>query len=190
MTRRSKILSAPALGAALLALATAFSGCEVFEFEMRAVADTAELYSLARPEFVGRPSAFDFWWPQVRVLEEAKGRDSEVASFDAAFTELDGEPVLLPAGMFQTFQISPGIAVIGRNANYDTYDEAPDEGYITDEPVELEEGVLYVVKSRRVNGTCVRYAKFEVLELDPEGVVEFQFFRNDRCNDRLLVEED
>lgn len=190
MKRLPKRLSAPVLGVVILATALPFAGCEVFELEMRPFADTTELFSLARPEFLGRPSAFDFWNAAPRVIETAKFRDSDVANFDLAFSELDGEFVVLPAGVFQTISTTPGVQAARPGVPFVDVVEAPDTGYVTSVPVPIDTGVVYIVRTRTVGGTCTRYAKFEVLELDPAGVIEFEYFRNDRCNDRLITYED
>lgn len=191
MRRPSKFPSAPVLGVALLASALPFVGCDEFEIELLPVVDSAQLYSLARPEYTGFPSGFDFFGPTRIVVEEAKL--GSVTDFDMAFSEIGGDFVMLPAGVFQSFGITPGIAPDSTGAAFDEYERAPSEGYVTAEPVIVEVGRVYAVRSRAVrlaSGPCTRYGKFEVFDLDPEGIVQFRFFRNNRCNDRLVIDND
>ncbi|MEJ2502960.1 MAG: hypothetical protein P8177_06530 [Gemmatimonadota bacterium] len=191
MRRPSKILTAPIVGVAVLVSALPFVGCDEYEIALLPVVDSVRLYSLARPEYTGFYSAFDFFSPTRVVVEQAKL--GAVTDFDMAFSEMDGQFVMLPAGIFQTFDITPGMIRIDGGVAFDEYDEAPSDGYVTDEPVPLEVDALYVVRSRAVqlsSGPCTRYGKFQVKTLDPEGTVEFRFLRNNRCNDRLVTEED
>lgn len=186
MKRPFRTTSGPALGLLLITVgASLTTGCDPYEPTLLPFGDTISLYSLARPEFVGFPSAFDFYAPQPVVLESIRPRGPE--DFDVAFTEDDGGFVFLPAGVFETFSIRPGVYRVTSGETFEELDTAPREGYVDEEPVPLDEGGLYVVRTRRVSGTCSRYAKFEVLDLDPDGVLEFRFLRNNLCNDRTLI---
>jgi hypothetical protein len=102
---------------------------------------------------------------------------------------VDGEFVALPAGMFDTFQINPGIQRDTTGVAFEALTRAPKDGYITQAAVPLEVGALYVVRTRRSPTGCTQYAKFEVLDLDPDGILEFVFLRNNLCNDRSLSAE-
>lgn len=186
MTPRSKRFARPFLGLLLAVPVLASTACEGFEPTRLPVGDTVSLYSLARPEYIGRHSAFDFATPRAVVVEQPK---SSFSDFDVAFSEADGEFVALPAGVFETFSIEPGIAVDSSGALFETLERAPSDGYVTDRPVPLEEDRLYIVRTRQ-QGICSQYAKFEVLELDPEGVIEFRFLRNNLCNDRSLADNE
>lgn len=187
MKRVFAIFSGPLLGLLLLAVTLPSLGCEAFEPEMFPVGDTVVLHSLARTEYIGEWSGYDFATPQPVVVERPREQQFEI--FDAAFSEQDGEFVMLPAGMFESFQITPGIAVDSSGVTFEGLEEAPREGYVTDAPVRLREGPVYLVRTRRLNG-CTRYAKFEVLDLDPDGILEFRFLRNNLCNDRTLTDVD
>lgn len=175
----------PLFGLLLLVSVLPSAGCETFEPMMSPQGDTVVLYSLARPEFISLPAGFDFFTPQRVVIEEPKDR---FANFDAAFSELDGEFVLLPAGLFETFEINPGIAVDSSGVSFEDLTQAPSGGYVTEEAVPLREGRIYVVRTRAEQGSCSRYAKAEVVELAPEGVLELRFLRNNLCNDRTLTD--
>jgi hypothetical protein len=185
MKRPLRTVSGPILGLLVIAVTVpSMAGCDPFEPRMLPLGDTVSLYSLARPEYIGRPSAFDFYSPVSVVLESLRARGPD--DFDVAFTEADGQFLFLPAGLFETFSIRPGVVRITSGESFEALEVAPSEGYVTEESVPLEAGGLYAVRSRDV-GACSRYAKFEVLDLDPDGVVEFRFLRNNLCNDRTLT---
>jgi hypothetical protein len=179
------LLAGPGLGLLLLIPLLSQAGCEGYEPPRFPVGDTVELYSLARPEYIGERSGFDFISPQSVVIEQPKTGDYR--NFDVAFSELDGTFVLLPAGMFENFDIQPGVATV--TGSFEGLDEAPGDGYVTDEAIPIREGALFAVRSRS-SGACSRYAKMEVLALDPDGILEFRFLRNNLCNDRTLTDVD
>lgn len=75
-------------------------------------------------------------------------------------------------------------------ASFEGLEEAPAEGYVTDEPVPIDPGAVYAVRSRqdpRVGIQCRRYGKLEVTEVDPAaGTVEFRHLVNPNCEERNL----
>lgn len=164
------------------------TGCDdAFDFNWILQVDTAVVYSLARPEYLDRESAYDFGpGGGPRVVEVPAATPLR---WDLAFSEEDGEFVVLPAGLFQGFDIEPGIQEDTTGVSFDELDLAPRDGYTTDASYPLREGGLYVVKSRRDFRRCNHYAKFEVLRLDPVGIIEFQSVENPLCNDRELIPE-
>jgi hypothetical protein len=183
MRLSSTSVSGPVLGLLILVSILPSAGCDSVEPPMFPVGDTVVLYSLARAEYIGYASAFDFRTPQAVVVEQPKG--SDFAAFDVAFSELDGDFVLLPAGLFESFGTAPGIAVDESGVSFEELSRAPSEGYVTDAAVPLGEGPVYVIRTRS-SGACSQYAKMEVLELAADGVLEFRFLRNNLCNDRTL----
>ncbi|MFW6330663.1 MAG: hypothetical protein ACOC3J_02955 [Gemmatimonadota bacterium] len=187
MRRRFLTLLSPVSGLLLLALALPNLACEGYEPTPFPVGDTAVLYSLARAEYIGERSGFDFATPQAVIVERAK--QGVPADFDVAFSEIEGEFVMLPAGLFEGMGVDPGIAVDSSGALFERLDRAPSQGYVTDEAVPLRLDRVYFVRTRNQNG-CRRYAKFEVLDLDPAGILEFRFLRNNLCNDRGLPDVD
>ncbi len=187
MRPTSKSLAGPLIGLLILVSILPSAGCDSVEPTMFPVGDTVVLYSLARAEYIGHASAFDFRTPQAVVVERPKGAD--FADFDVAFSEVDGDFVLLPAGLFESFGTEPGIAVDESGVLFEELSRAPSEGYITDAAVPLREGPVYVIRTRSRNA-CSQYAKMEVLELDPDGILEFRFLRNNLCNDRALEPAD
>lgn len=190
MKRRFSTISAPIFGVLLLLTAVPLTqGCETFELRWTPITDTVTLYSLARPEFVDLPGAFDFYSRRPIVVEQPTVGDP--ATFDLGLSEDGGDFVFLPAGLFATFEINPGVVAIDSpGVTFDNLAVAPPDGYVTDEPVVLELGVVYAVRTRRDRGGCARYGKFEILDMDPAGVVEFRQIRNNLCNDRELIPPD
>lgn len=186
MKPRFSSISGPVLGLLIAAaVIPASTACDGFELQWMAFEDTVSLYSLARPEFIDRESAFDVYNRRPVVVDIPK--PGNPADFDLAVSEQDGEFVFLPAGMFATFGITPGIAIDSSGASFEELEEAPNEGYTTDAPVPIRAGGLYTVRTRSVQGGCSRYGKLEVLEVDPQGIVEFRQVRNSLCNDRGLI---
>jgi hypothetical protein len=169
----------------VLVALTAAAACDTFEPTWFGVADRPVLYSLARAEFMGMASAYDFIGQRPVIVELPKSQDPY--DFDMAVTEIDGEFHVLPAGLFEGFPIRPGIAIDSTGTTFDTMDRAPRDGYVTDRALPLRTGWVYAVQTRRDFRGCNMYAKFEVVDLDPDGIVELRALRNPLCNDRNLV---
>ncbi len=145
--------------------------------------DTVELFSLARPEHVDRPSAYNMTGRIEVVVDRPKLNPSD---FDFAVSENDaGEFLLLPAGVFADFDVRPGI--IDTTATFDGLTRAPRDGYTVDEPVVADSNTVYVVRSSQARNGCFFYGKIEVLELDPAGSVTIRALTNPNCSDRSLV---
>lgn len=187
MKRRFPSIAGPILGLLILVTVVPLStACEGFEFEWVAVEDTVTLYSLARPEYADLPAAFDFISRNRVVVDRPMSGDPFV--FDMAFSEQDGEMVLLPAGLFETFSINPGIAIDSSGTTFEELAEAPREGYVTDAAVPVRTDVIYTIRTRQDGSGCRRYGKFEVVETDPQGILIFRQIRNQLCNDRGLID--
>lgn len=189
MTHRFLTVSGPLLGLLILVSALPFAGCDAFEPPRFPVGDTVALFSLARADYIGEQSGFDFITPRAVVVERPRGPQEEQSDFDVAFSELDGQFVLLPGGLFESYTIEPGLVEAESGVSFENVEEAPSEGFVTDEPVVLREGSVLIIRTRQ-QGTCARYAKVEILDLDPTGVLEFRYLRNNLCNDRTLTELD
>lgn len=186
MKRRFSTIAGPVLGLLVLAVTLPLGmACEGFEFQWTAIEDTVTLYSLARTEYTDQPAAFDFYNRMPVVVEQPIGSDPMI--FDMALSEEDGAMVLLPAGVFATFTIEPGIAMDSSGTSFHDLAVAPRDGYVTDAPVPVRTDVVYTVRTRRDGGGCSRYGKFEILEADPQGVITFRQIRNNLCNDRELI---
>jgi hypothetical protein len=164
---------------------TPLAACDAFEPAWFDFMDEVELHSLARAEFIGQPSGYDFIQQRPVVVEQPKLHDPY--DFDLAVTEIDGVFYALPAGMFEGFPIEPGIAVDSSGTELDDVRQAPREGYVTDAPVPLRTDWVYIVQIRRDQAGCQRYGKFDVAALGEDGTVELRTIRNPLCNDRNLV---
>ncbi len=176
------------IGALALVCAVAIlplDGCNGYQDTWLVPEDTVSLYSLARPELLDRPSAYDFISYSAVVVESTARLDPR--GFDMAVSELDGAFVALPSGMFQNFDIAPGIAVDSSGTSWDDLVLAPRDGYVTDSAVPLRTGWLYAVKSRRDRAGCNHYGKFQVLNIATTGEVELRVAANTFCNRRDLL---
>jgi hypothetical protein len=189
MKPRFSTIVGPVLGL-LLAATVPLTGCEGFQFQWVAIEDSVTLYSLARTEYMAQPGAYDFYSRTPVVVEETYRGDPEI--FDMALSEQAGELVLLPAGLFATLDINPGIAMDSSGTTFEELAKAPRDGYVTDSPVPVRTDVIYTVRTRTDRSGCSRYGKFQILEADPQGVLTFRQIRNNLCNDRELIppEED
>jgi hypothetical protein len=169
-----------------IATATAFiAGCDddLGIERVAVVQDTVVLYSLARADRVGLPSAFDFFYLQAMRVEHA----SATGNWDVALSESNGRFVLVPPGVFTGLDLRAGIASAGGTA-FENLTEAPgeDAAYVREQTVPLQEGVAYVVRSRRLDA-CSVYAKLRLLQQDVvEGSVRFEYLANPNCGDRGL----
>lgn len=180
------------IAAAVLLWSLPACGDNPFEVTWTANPDTALLYSLARPE-LNLPSAFDFVPSRRRTVEvEAPGA---TGNWDLALDTRDGTLVFVPPGELGIAS-DAGIATIP-GLNLDELEEAPSDSaaYAMEEPVPVELGTAYVVRTRRSQGgfrrTCSYFAEFELVEVNPEvGTVRFVYDTNPKCNDRSLVPDE
>lgn len=182
MKPRFQTVSGPVLGLLALLLILPSAGCDPVDPEMFPEGDTLVLYSLARAEYIGELSAIDVYL-SVRPVVVAQAGPTSDPTFDFAFSEVDGEFVFLPVGVFEGYGADAGIQQV--TGMFETLDRAPGDEYITDEAVPLVEDGLYVLRSRSVS-SCRRYAKVEVLDLDPDGLLELRYLWSNLCNDRSL----
>ncbi|NIP59737.1 MAG: hypothetical protein GWM92_04095 [Gemmatimonadetes bacterium] len=174
-----------------LAVATRLAACggDPFTPRWNENADTVVIYSLARPE-INLASAFDFAGRQP-VEVQAPGA---TGSWDVALDTRDGQLVLLPPGAL-SIESDAGIARVG-GAAFAEVEEAPRDtaAFVRDQPVPVETGTVYVVRTRLTRSTfrlCNRYAKFEPLSVSPgTGSLTFVFDTNPLCDDRRLVPPD
>jgi hypothetical protein len=185
MKRFSGVRPSPLAGLVLLAATIPNLACDTFEPTWFGIPTEASLHSLARAEFVGLESAYDFVGQRPVIVEQPKFQDPY--DFDIALTEIDGEFHVLPAGMFEGFPIEPGVLADSSGTTFEQLTTAPREGYVTDEPIPLRTGWVYAVQTRRDFRGCRMYGKFEVVSLDPAGIAVIRALRNPLCNDRNLV---
>lgn len=171
-----------------VALALTLVACDddPFRIDWEVAPDTILLYSLARPE-LGLPSAYNFNRRQFIEIE-APGA---TGSWDLALDTQDDELVfLVPGAMGLTSRAR--IATLDGIA-FEDLREAPADSsaYVSDVPVPVELGPIYVVQTGETTSRgirCVYYAKLEALESDVElGTLRFVYDSNPVCNSRDLV---
>ena len=161
-------------------------GADPYEVPWTANVDTVHLFALSRPE-PNLASAFDFYNRSGRALEAA----TTGTRWDLVVDEGDGAFRWLPPGAL-------GVSSDARLATLEgeTFDEAvlaPTDTahYVGDAPIPIRLGEVYVVRTRRFQGSfssCNYFGKIEVLETDPLlGIVRFRFDVNPVCNNRDLV---
>ena len=185
-SRRSR--AALSLVGALCMLVTA-TACDddPFAFNWTDNPDTVLLYSMARPE-LGLVSAYSF----------SEGLELEVevpgvaGQWDMAVDTRGGKIVLLPPPVLGIFTEAE-IATF-EDTRLEDITEAPSDSlrYVSDEPVVVEFGNVYVVKTNRSPGSfgrsCRYHSKLEAVDIDPEGgTFIFRHVTNPVCNDRDLV---
>jgi hypothetical protein len=179
----------PPVAAAVAVLSVALVACgdDPFSFNWDPTPDTVLLYSLARPE-LNLVSGFAFL-QRTPIRIESPGASG---SWDAAVDTRDGRIVLLPPG---------ALGVVGaarittlEDLTLEDVRRAPSDTlvYVADEPVPVDMGNVYVVKTNRAAGSfgssCVYYAKLAPVEIDPVGgTLRFEFVTNPVCNSQDLV---
>lgn len=183
---------AAALSFLLVPLAAALAGCgdDLLNPRWTAAPDTALLYSLARPE-LNLPSGFNFTARRT-VLVEAPGA---TGNWDLALDTREEGLVLLPPGALNINSRARITTLPG--LEFDEVREAPTDStlYSTDEPVPVQDDVVYVIRTDQGADTfgrrCVFYAKMEPVSLDVEtGTLRFLYDTNPICNDPRLVPPD
>lgn len=172
----------------VLLLASAACDDDPFGFQdWSARPDTVLVYSLDRPE-LNLPSGYNF---NRRTLHRVEAANSS-GQWDIAVGTENGQLVLLPPRALG-IDTRAGIAPLP-DRSYDEIREAPGDtaSYVTAEPVPVEVGQLYVIRTNQAPGQfgqrCFWYAKMEPLEADPElGFLRFRLDSNPVCNNRDLV---
>ena len=165
-------------------------GTDPFRLQWFQEPDTALIYSLSRPE-LNLASAFNFVG-RVALEIEAPGSTGQ---WDILLDHRDGRLVLMPPGAIGILSsakiaVFPGMTFNDvRKAPRDTAD------YVSDQPVSLEAGTVYVVQTHRDRDrfglSCLFYAKLEPIEIDEAaGTLTFVFDSNPLCNDLDLIPPD
>jgi hypothetical protein len=153
--------------------------------------DTTMIYSASRPEYLGRPSAYDF----VGLRRVAIEGSTETGAWDVMLLDANGSLALLPAGALPGITSRAGIARVQATTLAEVREAPRDTAAFVTTGTVLEPGAIYVVRSRREIcfgfGSGVRYAKIQVVALDPAaGTFRFAVVRNPICNNRSLVPPD
>jgi len=169
-------------------LVVVLSGCGDDPFQQRWFSNTrtASLYSLSRPE-LNLPSAFGLYDGQSYRVEVA----GSTGRWDLAFDLIGGAPVLLPPGALGVTGEARIIPLPGEN--FDTIERAPAdlELYSSSQPVPVQLGQLYVVRTNQQIGPfgtrCTYFGKLVVDELDlARARLTFRYDVNPICNSRRL----
>jgi hypothetical protein len=153
-----------------------------------AVDDTATLYSLSRPEYVGKPSAYNFTSSGAGpVVVEAPGYTNQ---WNIAIVDGTDGLELAPAGTFDGVTAKPALTrIMTAGETFDNLAAAPSDTKLYTDSTRLPavEGGLYVVRTRQIS-SCVYYAKFELLSVDQQaGTVKLVATGDPYCNDRALI---
>ena len=180
---------APRVAAVAAGLAMALTACgdDPFTFRWSDAPDTAQIFSIARPE-LNAASGFSFYDGLAFAIElpVATGR------WDVALDTEGGSLVLLPPGAL-------GITSRARIAalpatSYSDVTEAPADTllYEANDPVPVVAGTIYVIRTNlrpgSFNSSCTYYAKMEPIDIDlAGGSLTFQYITSPICNSRDLI---
>lgn len=111
--------------------------------------------------------------------------------WDIAFATVDGEPVWLPRGYFQSLEVEAGIVALERS--FEEVERVPEDKavYEAREPVPAEVGRVYAIRSRADPGLtfpCHVHAKLAIdaIEGDPPRV-RFRILWNPNCDDQNVT---
>jgi hypothetical protein len=143
--------------------------------------DTLTLFALEGTP-ITTPSAFSIIGVAVRT--------DATTEFEFAFNRLaDGRAVFLPRavlGLPSASGADPGLQP--RPESFDAIEEAPSDGYVTDDTVAVAVGERYVVRSRVVCASLgvPQYGKLEILALEDRAVT-FRALVNNNCGYRGLL---
>jgi hypothetical protein len=146
------------------------------------VVDTVQLYAL-RGTAVSLPSGFD--------VPTRSATRTDTPNFDFAFDITDaGVPQALPAGALG-LSAEPGLLLVTQG--FEAVESAPTEEYVLTAALNLEIGMVFVVRSRPFGTGCIltgalpRYGKFRVLALDQAArTVTLEMLVNQNCGYRNL----
>jgi len=189
-TRKRRWFAPSAATCAALAFALTACSDDPFAFDWSDVPDTAQLYSLARPE-LNLASGFSFFDRLALRVEDPNA----TGTWDVALDTRNAELVLLPPGALGVSGRARVATIAG--ISFDDVLEAPGDttAYEGDLPVPVTAGVVYVVSTNRRVGSfgsaCVYYAKMEPVLIDvPGGVLRFRYVASPICNSRELTPPD
>ena len=174
--------------AAISTLAAAACGRNPFELTwVDTNPDTVLIYSMVRPE-LNLPSAFDFHGRRSLRIEGP----GSTGGWDVVLDTQGGQLVFLPPGALG-IKSEAGIVPFP-GLRFDELTVAPKDtaSYKRDEPIALEAGSSYVIRTHRgpdrFGIQCLFYGKLEPLEIEPTlGTLRFVYDVNPLCGERNLV---
>lgn len=178
------------LGVLVVPLAALACDDDLFQINWFANPQEATVYSLAVPE-LNLPTGFDFINRQTVRIESAQS----VGRWDLAVDTQGGQLVFLPPDAFDV-QSRAAVLLLPDTSFADVLQAPADTTlYSHEEPVPVDVGNVYVVRTRQVRGSfgrnCVYYAKLEPLSIDVAlGRLTFVFDASPVCNDRRLIPPD
>ncbi|MFV2006501.1 MAG: hypothetical protein ACC667_03600 [Longimicrobiales bacterium] len=174
-------------------LASSACGTNPFAIDWQSSPDTAIVYSLSLPE-LNLPTAYDLVFVRQVMIQNA----GATGTWDFALDNRGNGLALLPPGVFGITSTAQ-ITSLGSGLRFEDVTRAPTDTtlYVSDEPVMMELGNVYALRTHRRAGagpfseTCFFYAKLEPLVIDVEnGILTFVFDRNPFCSDPDLVPKD
>ena len=171
-----------------LSFVAAACGRNPFELQwVESKLDTAMIYSMARPE-LNLPSAFDFKGHRSLRIESP----GSTGAWDLVLDTQEGQLVFLPPGALGIDSEAGIVPFPG--VRFDELTEAPEDtlSYKEDEPIALQAGSAYVIRTHRspdrFGVLCSFYGKLELLAIEVQlGTVRFVYDVNPLCGDRKLV---
>jgi hypothetical protein len=183
-------------GAAILALAlTACDDPNAGLFDPIIGEDTVDLAVPLAAASV--PTALDIAFANSPIRGRFPELVADAEQWDFAIRREGGELRLVPAGIFGFRNpiggISRAAVSLPLGVPLADVDRASGNQLDTILPVALQQGAVYVLRSRRTSaafGGCENYAKIQPLAVDvAAGLVKLRVVGNARCNDPRLVEE-
>ena len=152
----------------------------------------ATLYDLiAGP--IDRSSAFDVVAAQGLNLPRTV-RVDQTENWDIAFAAIEGEPFFLPRGFFETLAPSAGILEMQGDFENITLLPGDSEFYEYEEPVPVNPGSTYAIRSRpnpTLSLPCHIFLKLVVDSVGGDPMrISFRFLWNPNCDDTNVASGD
>lgn len=148
------------------------------------------IYSASRAEYIGQVSAVDIanTTAVIALPIEAPGL---TGNWDFALTDHEGGLALVSAAAFEGVESRARIGVDSTRAFDDVREAMRDTAQYTVNPVPVELGNVYIVRSRRAScgvSSGYRYAKLQATAINvAAGTLEFEIVRNPYCDNRSFV---
>lgn len=143
------------------------------------------------PDEPSETTLYDFRTSELRqvsafdVVSASAVRTDQTSGWDFLLALEDGAFRFEPRGVVLEESSSAGLQRM--STTFEGLSMAPEDGYVTDGPVPLEEGAVYAARSRQ-QGACLSFLKLEVLAVDAgAGSVSVRYLGNPNCGRRTLV---